>query len=458
MFFGLALMGIFIIVGLVLDYGRALSAKGVLNTATDAAALAALSAAQADYIANASASQMMTDARAAAQRAFVANAGQTYNILNNAPTIDVQRNGQVITANISYQARSPNLFGSLANVANMNLTHSAASALTLPSYLNFYLLLDVSGSMGIPSTSSEIDRLAKINPDYLNLYPGGCTIACHFTAYTACQNAKGATVACQGYNLTRGTLAANDYCHNPGTTACIQLRLDAVANATQKLIQTATDTAASDHIPNQFQIGLYPFARWMYPLRTLTSDLNDVSAKAATLTSWVDNGYGTNTQSFDSKGNLLSHGTGSGGTHFENALTSINTTVTTVGDGSSATSPKPFVFLVTDGAQNNQIQQSNGSWSGSNNATTLNTTNCTAIKNKNVTLAVLYVPYVPIPNPTTIWNDEDHAANNNIPFIEPVLKSCASPNFYFKASTPDDITAAMQAMFRMAVATAHLTQ
>lgn len=462
MFFALALMGIFIIVGLVLDYGRALSAKGVLNTATDAAALAALSAAQADYIANTSASQMMTDARAAAQRAFVANAGQTYNILNSAPTIDVQRNGQLITANISYQARSPNLFGSLANVANMNLTHSAASALTLPSYLNFYLLLDVSGSMGIPSTASEIDRLAKINPDYLNLYPGGCTIACHFTAYTACQNVKGATVACQGYNLTRnGGNSKNTpvtYCPNPGTSACIQLRLDAVANATQKLIQTATDTAASDHIPNQFQVGLYPFARWMYPLRALTTDLNDVSTKAATLTSWIDNGYGTNTQSFDSSGNLLSHGTGSGGTHFENALTSINTTVTTVGDGSSATSPKPFVFLVTDGAQNNQIQQNNGSWSGSNNATTLNTANCSTIKNRNITLAVLYVPYVPIPDPTTIWNDEDHAANNNIPFIEPVLKSCASPNFYFKASSPDDITAAMQAMFRMAVATAHLTQ
>jgi Flp pilus assembly protein TadG len=449
MFFGLALMGIFIVVGLVLDYGRALSAKGVLNTATDAAALAALSAAQSDYIANTGASQMMTDAQSAAQRAFVANAGKAYNILNGAPTINVQRNGQIITANISYQAKSPNLFGSLANVANMNLSHSASSALTLPSYLNFYLLLDVSGSMGIPSTDTEIDRLAKINPDYLNLYPGGCTIACHFTAYSACQNAKGATVMCQGYNLTRnGGNSANTpvtYCPDPGTSACIQLRLDAVARATQQLIQTAMDTAASDHIPNQFGVGLYPFVRWMQSYQPLSTNLTAVQTAAAGLTALIDNGNG-------------SSALGSGGTHFENALTSINSTVTKIGDGSSATSPKPFVFLVTDGAQNNQIQQSNGSWSGSNNATTLNTANCTTIKNKNITLAVLYIPYVPIPNPTTIWNDEDHAANNNIPFIEPALKTCASPNFYFKASTPDDITAAMQAMFNMAVATAHLTQ
>ncbi|MDI9847655.1 pilus assembly protein TadG-related protein [Rhodoblastus sp. 17X3] len=456
MFFGLALMAIFIVVGLVLDYGRALSAKAVLNTATDAAALAALSAAQSGYINNAGASQMMIDAQAAAQRAFVANAGQTYNILSSAPTINVQRNGQVITANISYQAQSPNLFGSLAHVANMNLSHSAASALTLPSYLNFYLLLDVSGSMGIPSTNTEIDRLAKINPDYLNLYPGGCTIACHFTAYSACQNAKGATVMCQGYNLTRnGGNAKNTpvtYCPQPGTSACIQLRLDAVAYATQQLIQTAIDTAASDHIPNQFGIGLYPFVRWMQSYQALSTNLTTVKTAAAGLTALIDNGNGSSTV------NLPTSGLGSGGTHFENALTSMNTTITKIGDGSSATSPRPFVFMVTDGAQNNQIQQNNGSWSGSNNATTLNTTNCTTIKNRGITLAVLYVPYVPIPNPTTIWNDEDHAANNNIPFIEPSLKSCASPNFYFKASTPQDIANAMQAMFNMAVATAHLTQ
>ncbi|WP_296709648.1 pilus assembly protein TadG-related protein [Rhodoblastus sp.] len=470
MFFGLALMGIFLIVGLVLDYGRALSAKSVLNTATDAAALAALSAAQADYIANASASQMMTDAQAAAQRAFVANAGRSYNILNGAPTITVQRNGQVITTNVSYQARSPNLFGSLANVANMNLSHSASSALTLPSYLNFYLLLDVSASMGIPSTDTEINRLATINPDYRNRfsgfpgYVGGCTIACHFTAYKACQNAAidnpnqaaPAAVYCQGYNLTRnGGNAMNTpvtYCPTPGTSACIQLRLDAVAYATQQLIQTAIDTEASDHIPNQFGVGLYPFVRWMQPFQALSTNLTTVKNAAAGLTALIDNGNGSSTV------NLPTSGLGSGGTHFENALPSMNTTITTVGDGSSATSPRPFVFMVTDGAQNNQYQQNNGSWSGSNNATTLDTTNCTTIKNRGITLAVLYVPYVPIPNPTTIWNDEDHAANNNIQYIEPSLKSCASPNFYFKASTPQDIANAMQAMFKMAVATAHLTQ
>jgi len=467
LFFALAAIGMFLIVGLALDYSRALTAKGVLNTATDAAALAALSSMRTDYANNVDSTTMVNNAAAAAQRAFVANAGNDYAMLNAPPTINVARTGQVVNATVSYQARSPNVFAALANVANMNISHSGAASMTMPSYLDFYLLLDVSESMGIPSTASEIDRLAAINPDYLNLYPGGCTISCHFTAYKACQNAAGQTVYCQGFNLTRTAgnssntpvnTVAPYYCTSPGTNACIQLRLDAVAYATQLLVQTAINDETNDNLPNQFRIGLYPFVRWMQPLQALTTDLATVKTSAATLTNWIDNGYGQSTQSYDSSGNLLSHGTGSGGTHFENALPAVNSLITTVGDGSSTSSTKPFVFLVTDGAQDNQYQQNNGSWTGSNHATTLDTSNCTTIKNRGVTLAVLYVPYVPIPNPTTIWNDEDGYANNNIPNIPPALQSCASPGFFFTASSPTDINNAMIAMFNMAVQKARLTQ
>jgi len=470
-FFGLALIAIFLIVGLALDYNRALSTKGVLDTATDAAALAALSAAQADYAANAGTTQMVADAQSAAQRAFVANAGSAYSLLNGAPTVSVQRSGQVITANISYQAQSPNVFGALANVANMNISHSAASSLTLPSYLNFYLLLDVSGSMGIPSTDSEQTRLAAINPDFRDLYPGGCTIACHFNAANfpnQCDHLPDSThrntytTSCQGYNLSRtagqnGTPTA--FCSAPGLPNCIQLRLDAVAYAVQQLGQTAYNRQVAAKRTNLFGIGIYPFAAQMATYLPLTFDPTAIVTIAPNITSLIDSGgtdqIGPNNQSV-----------GSGGTHFENALSAVNTLIPSAGDGSSPGTPAPFVFLVTDGAQDNQYQiptrNSNGTWSanwsGSNNATTLNTANCTAIKNRGITLAVLEIPYVPIQNPTTIWNNEDGAANANAPLIPPVMQSCASPGFYFSASTPTDINNAMQAMFNKAVSFAHLTQ
>ncbi len=49
---------------------------------------------------------------------------------------------------------------------------------------------------------------------------------------------------------------------------------------------------------------------------------------------------------------------GSGGTHIDTALNSVNGLISggagAVGDGSTATTPQPYVFLVTDGAQDNQ--------------------------------------------------------------------------------------------------------
>ena len=71
---------------------------------------------------------------------------------------------------------------------------------------------------------------------------------------------------------------------------------------------------------------------------------------------------------------------GSGGTHIDTALTSVNGLISsgtgTVGDGSTPTTPQPYVFLVTDGAQDNQTKGvPNGGWSGSNHATTIDNQN-----------------------------------------------------------------------------------
>jgi len=112
----------------------------------------------------------------------------------------------------------------------------------------------------------------------------------------------------------------------------------------------------------------------------------------------------------------------------------------TVGDGSSPTNTQPFVFLVTDGAQNNQTCCG---FSGSNSATVMPTgasSLCTPLKNRGIIISVLYIPYQTIQNPTTIFNNEDNVANANIANIPASLQACASPNFFFTATTPADIT------------------
>jgi hypothetical protein len=257
------------------------------------------------------------------------------------------------------------------------------------------------------------------------------------------------------------SLTAVSSCPIDGTDNCIQLRLDAVGYAVNQLFVTAN---ASMKVTNQFRIGLYPFIQNLYTYFALTSSINGsptnsstINYAAANLATLLD----TN----------MHAGLGSGGTHIDTALTSVNGLISgggtsAVGDGSTPSTPQPYVFLVTDGAQDNQIKGvPNGSWSGSNQATTLDVRNtltsvpsCTALKSRGIIVSVLYIPYQQInPVNTSFAGNEDTAANDNIPYIPASLQKCASPGFFYTANTPADITAALNAMFKHAVAVAHIT-
>jgi Flp pilus assembly protein TadG len=436
--FSLSALALIGIAGLGIDYYRALTVKARLDLAADAAALAAINTAQAYIIAN-SGSQTdptataIAQAQAQALKVFKVNAGGAMNLAAT-PAITVTRgqpNKQTLTASVVYTAVSPNMFGTLFGVRNINLTNAAnggtTASLTMGKYLDFYLLIDVSGSMGLPSTTAGQLALASINPDQRSQYPTGCVFACHFTE-KMCNGA-----VCQGYALA----AANN----------IQLRAAAVGNAVQALLATAQST---ETITNQYRVGIYPFISQMGTFYALSSNLSGASNAISAL--------GTGGLS-----NLLDTGQsssqyGSGGTHFENALPSMNSTVQTVGDGSGALLPQPFVFLVTDGADNNQFYTtSSNSWTGSQ-PQNMDPSLCTPLKNRGITISVLYIPYPLITNPNPSFaGDEDDKVNAIIPNIPASLQSCASPGFFFTANTPTDITNAMQAMFAQALAAARLT-
>ena len=432
----LSILGLVGSAGPGIDYYNALAAKTRHDLASDAATIAAINAAQ-SYIEANSATQtdpaLSTAAEAAGEvqalKVFNSNAGSTAKIAAT-PTITISRTGQTFNATITYQATSQNAFGPIFGVKQINITGTSASSLTMGKYLDFYLLLDVSGSMGLPATTAGQTQLAAISPDNKNVYPGGCVFACHFTQKICTTIAKPNTAqACQGYNLAQ----SNN----------IELRAAAVGSAVQSLLSTAT---ATETITNQYRVGLYPFISQMGTLYALSNNLTAAQTAAGTLGSLLDTGQSTTAY-------------GSGGTHFGNAIPSLNTLITTVGTGSAASSPQPFVFLVTDGADNNQYYTtSSNSWTGSQ-PQNMDPTLCTPLKNRGITVAVLYIPYPPITNPNPNFaNNEDGKVNAIIPDIPTELQQCASPGFYFSASTPQDITNAMQAMFAQSLAAARLTQ
>jgi Flp pilus assembly protein TadG len=515
-------------VGCVIDYTTASLVKTKLQAAADAAALATVSV-NSSVITTAKGmsgngnvsggSTFATNFFNANLNASPANVGYT----NLTPSATVSVSGTKMTATVSFTAKVPTYFMGVMGFSNTNISGSSTASYTMPTYINFYLMLDVSGSMSFPSTQAEQARLMAVNPDNLQGspgYPQGCQFACHFSAQGACgQNAPSnpyqgpipsTTSAtnngggyCQGFIISRlGTTPATiptptspnpnnnitngNYvnwnnsqvtsCPTDGTTSCIQLRADAVGYAVTTLLSTAS---AAEQVSNQYKVGLFPFIQYLYGCTSVTP----CSASNAYVPLTTNLTGSTITNAAANLASLLDTGTnsdlGSGGTHFENALASMNSAIpsSAIGTGAGSSNAVPYIFIVTDGSQDYQTQWT-GNWGSQNwsstsavpyqnSATTIppnsvtTTDYCTNIKNRGITIAILYIPYQPIADPSTIFNDEDGYANSNIPpvsnNIPTALQKCASPNFYYTANTPADINSALLAMFQQAVNTAHIT-
>jgi Flp pilus assembly protein TadG len=497
-------------IGCVVDYSMASTIKTKLQAAADAATLAAVSIN----------SPVITTAKSMTGGGTVSNGSTTavnyFNAnLTTAPAdtgysgltsnATVTKSGQVVTAALTFSASVPTYFMGILGFRNIAIAGSSTASYSLPTYIDFYLMLDVSGSMSFPSTTAEQQRLIAVNPDDIGLYPGGCQFACHFTRQGACgQSNQGPIPAvgkstnpspggyCQGFIISRlgtspatfssGTNSTNgnyvnwtntqvSSCPTAGTTSCIQLRADAVGYAVNALLAQAITTETGDGISNQFRVGLFPFIQNM-----CSSSAGSSNSCSIGLTTSLSGGTITNFAA--QLANLLDTGQdatlGSGGTHFENALNSMNTLISSVGTGTSSSNTLPYVFIVTDGSQDYQTQ-SGGSWGSQNwsslscapyqnSATTIppncetSTDYCQTMKSRGITVAVLYIPYGTIVDPNSSFaSNEDGYANNNIPNIPTALQNCASPKFFYTANTPADITNALVTMFDQAVSTAHIT-
>jgi Flp pilus assembly protein TadG len=503
----LAALPLLAAVGCAVDYSMASMVRTKLQAAADAATLATVSI-NSPITVSAKTNGTVTAGNAYATNFFNALAAG----LNNAnitvtPSANVAMTGQTVTATVSFTANVPTFFMGVMGRSNVAVGGSSTASYTLPVYIDFYLMLDVSGSMGMPSTTAEQIRLQSVNPDNMALYPTGCTFACHFTNAGGCgQGNQGPIPAvgqptnpspggyCQGFiisrlgttpvNITTGNNTTNgssvnwgntqvSSCSTPGTASCIQLRLDAVGYAVNALLTTANNTENNTGTPNEFRVGIYPFIQ-----NLCYSAVGSSNSCSVGLTTSLTGG--TITTFATQLANLLDTGAnatlGSGGTHFENALNTMEASVIAKPAGTGIpTAPLPYLFIVTDGSQDYQTYWS-GSWSSQNWATTTavpfrnsatvippNTVTssdyCDTMKKRGIKIAILYIPYQTIQNPLASFaNDEDGYANKNISKIPAALQTCASPNFFYTANTPQDIQSALITMFQQAVSTAHIAQ
>jgi Flp pilus assembly protein TadG len=557
--FGIACVPLISAIGCAIDYSEAMRIKAKMQSAADAAAVASISQNSTGWLAASAMTSNgpVTVAQTDATGIFNGNVPTPSTLFNNkVVTATVMKTGPTLTSTVSFSATVPTTFMNVVGFSSVVIAGSSSATASLPLYLDFYVALDVSGSMGLPSTSSpnggEEKRMQSISPDNFVQYPTGCTLACHFapqksacvdppvtppaappanpptttTSYTQQYNTNG---YCMGYiysrvsqsalstlinatpaalggqgnppvpkqvpglpvamlstlnnsmsgsnSLLTGNSASTTWslpavtsCPTAGTDACIQLRLDAVGvalNATKAvngvdgLFATAVNPLYAQ-VNNQFRIGLYPFITQMdtnyapltYTINASPTTPGTINYQAVNLAQELDTNMNSNL--------------GSGGTHIDVGLNTLNTLITNVGSGGSSTNTLPYVFLITDGAQDPQSKAvPNGSWSGSNHAVTLGDPSnqfpniCNTLKNRGIVISILYIPYQTIsPVNSSFAGDEDDFANNNIngpPGISNALTTCASPGFMYTANTPAAITTSLQAMFTHAVTTAHIT-
>lgn len=179
MIMGFAIIPLTFILGFGIDYARAMSLQTKLNAAADAAALAA--------VAPSMILQSNSQSRTAAANMFNAQAAleSGYEDLVVTPVVTEGGSGTggngavgyLRKATVSYRAKSINIFGGVLGLDTLTVSGRATASAAQPPNVDFYLAMDNSPSMLLPSTSDGIAKIIAATKS--SSKPNGCAFACH---------------------------------------------------------------------------------------------------------------------------------------------------------------------------------------------------------------------------------------------------------------------------------------
>jgi Flp pilus assembly protein TadG len=419
------------------DFARSANFKSALQGAVDTAAIAGASV----YLNNGYGTEATTAAA---------------NYLNNATPNLPKNNG--ITSTVTVSASAPwtvtvnakssinTSFGALLEKSVAISTSATAHGPTNPN-IDFSLLLDNSPSMAIAATQAGINSMVNLTQNAASGYTS-CGFGCH--EQNTSSGIYSGTTQIDLYQLARNNN--------------ITLRIDNVRTATQNLMTTAQTTAAANSA--SYRAAIYTFNN---TANTITNAPNAIQ----TLTSNMTTAYNSAAkiavlETYDQSYLTSSNYTDDTDTDIGNAMNTLNTNVLPnpgYGTKAQGDTPQEVLMLVTDGVEDKIVSTctSGANCVGTSNVSSANgglrqqymldTSQCTAIKNRGIRIAVLYTVYYPLP--TNAWyNTYVSPFESN---IGTTLESCASPGLYFAVSTGGDISAAMTALFTSAVQSSYIS-
>ena len=414
-------------VGCGVDYSRANQIRSKLQGAVDAASVGSVARTSPAFLA---AGSMTADGtidvgKTDAQNIFNGNVNGTSGYTLTNLTALVEKKNGIVTSTVSYTASVPTMFMNVVGIKSVTMSGSSTATATMPKYIDFYLMLDNSPSMGVAATPTDVSKMVSNTSDK-------CAFACH------------------DYNNS------NNY-YNLAKTLGVTTRIDVLRSATQQLMDTASQT---EIYPDQFRMAIYDFGAssktiGLRALFSLSSSLS--SAKTAAGNIDLMGVYGNNdayTADKDSQ--------------FSTVFPAINDQIPKPGDGTPG-SPLKYLFFVSDGVAD---ESNTGCLKTMKNATfgnisprcqsPINPTLCQSLKDKGIKIAVLYTTYLQLP--TNSWYMGWIDPFNKGPFgpspnseIAQNMKACASDGFYFEVSPTQGIADAMNALFRKAVADARIS-
>src|SRR5665213_468168 len=409
--FALAVTPIILSVGAAVDYSMANRTKAELDTIADAAALLAVN--------QQALSLTPAGAKSEAQKMFKAQAAKIARLNSSKATATVTDTTSGRTAVVDYTAVVPNAFMGVIGVNTTTLKGQSTAATPIPTYIDFYLLLDNTPSMGVGATSADITKMVNNTPDQ-------CAFACH--------------------DVTN----ANSY-YNLAKSLGVTTRIDVMRLATQQVMDAAS---SAEIVSSQYRMAIYTFGAsattaGLTTITSLTSSLSSAKSAAANIDLMAVSGQGQNNDQ---------------DTDFDSVLPAISSVIQNPGNGTSSGSPQKYLFFVSDGVadENNPSSCSQPTTAGRCQEP-IDVSLCTAIKKRGIKIAVLYATYLDLP--TNAWYNTWIAPFNAGPYgpsinskIAANMQACATPGFYFEVSPTAGIPEAMNALFQKVVAQARLTK
>ncbi|WP_306250684.1 TadE/TadG family type IV pilus assembly protein [Parvularcula sp. IMCC14364] len=410
----LAMVPLIGLAGAAVDFSYVYMVRMNLERSADAAVIAAVATARRNAD-NMTRAELETEMQNIANNMFRNGLSKEVNKENLSYNIASGVDGGTINAQVSYTYNYATKFMNILGQNKISTKGIAEGKGSIGSYTDFNVILDVSESMGIGASPSDIQYMHDLGAQTWT-HNKPCAFACH-------------------NNISQ-------WRKHP-----IEIRMDVANEAMQDALDIIEEKKHPDSV---IRIGFYTFDRSL--TEVIDPDKDDRSDNY----SWVAG-------EFDRHAVLKGRGHP---TRIDRSISEVASYIPVSGIGELEESPKQIALLITDGADfiatgDPEFNSSDPwyPWGGGRRATAVNPKACKGLKDNGVELYVLYTTYFPANNGYSSGKLSEWFGTTGHTLNLTHLKDCAtSKDHFYEASDSQTLRVAMNEIFKEVSTPTHLSK